>query len=81
MQEHAERPEVVQQLIADAQVLVQQAQQLDVRLDKDIIKLQVIWMHLCLTEAAVPATDNLSSGKGHSLLSRCLCLWSLPHVI
>ena len=33
---------MVQQLIADAQVLVQQAQQLDVRLDKDVIKLQVI---------------------------------------
>ena len=44
-QEHAERPEVVQQLVADAQVLVQQAQLLEVRLDKDVIKLQVRSLH------------------------------------
>jgi len=68
VQEHAERPEVVQQLIADAQVLVQQAQQLDVRLDKDVIKLQVLYTHLCLTKPAVPAREKLTSGKGHSLL-------------
>ena len=41
MQEHAERPHVVQRLIAEAQVLVQQAQQLEVRLDKDVVQLQV----------------------------------------
>ena len=45
LQEHAERPDVVQPLVRDAQVLVQQAQQLEVRLDKDVAKLQV-W--LCL---------------------------------
>ena len=45
VQEHAERPEVVQQLVADAQVLVQQAQLLEVRLDKDVIKLQVRFLH------------------------------------
>jgi len=54
---------VVQQLIADAQVLVQQAQQLEVRLDKDVIKLQVLYTHLCLTETAVPACEKLISGK------------------
>lgn len=32
---------MVQRLIADAQVLVQSAQQLEVRLDKDVTKLQV----------------------------------------
>lgn len=48
LQEHAERPEVVQRLIADAQVLVQQAQQLDVRLDKDVNKLQVSCLNACL---------------------------------
>ena len=42
VQEHAERPEVVQQLMADAQLLAQQAHQLEVRLDKDVTKLQVI---------------------------------------
>ncbi len=72
---------MVQQLIADAQVLVQQAQQLDVRLDKDVIKLQVIYMHLCLTETAVPANEKLDSGKGHSLLSRCPCLSLLPRMV
>ena len=41
VQEHAERPHVVQRLLADAQVLVQSAQHLDVRLDKDVTKLQV----------------------------------------
>lgn len=48
LKEHAERPEVVQQVIADAQVLVQQAQQLDVRLDKDVIKLQESAKIYCL---------------------------------
>ena len=41
MQEHAERPDVVQRLTLDAQALVQQVQQLEVRLDKDVAKLQV----------------------------------------
>lgn len=41
LQEHAERPHVVQRLIAEAHMLVQSAQQLEVRLDKDIAKLQV----------------------------------------
>ena len=41
LQEHAERPDLVQSLVRDAQVLVQQAPQLEVRLDKDIAKLQV----------------------------------------
>ena len=44
-QEHAERAEVVQRLVADAQVLVQQAQLLEIRLDKDVIKLQVRFLH------------------------------------
>lgn len=42
-QAHAERPELVQQLVSEAQALVQQGQQLDVRLDKDVAKLQV-WL-------------------------------------
>ena len=41
LQEHAERAHVVQRLIAEAHMLVQSAQQLEVRLDKDIAKLQV----------------------------------------
>ena len=41
LQEHAERPHAVQRLIADAHMLIQSAQQLEVRLDKDIAKLQV----------------------------------------
>lgn len=41
LQEHAERPHVVQRLIAEAHMLVQSAQRLEVRLDKDIAKLQV----------------------------------------
>ncbi len=49
---------MVRQLIADAQVLVQQAQQLDVRLDKDVIKLQVLYMFLYLTTTAVPACEK-----------------------
>ena len=61
-QEHAERPEVVQRLISDAQALVQQAQQLEVRLDKDVTKLQVR-LNLSLAGAFVMA---------HLLLS-CLC--------
>ena len=41
VQEHAERPHVVQRLISEAHLLVQSAQQLEVRLDKDVTKLQV----------------------------------------
>lgn len=41
VQEHAERPHVVQRLISEAHLLVQSAQHLEVRLDKDITKLQV----------------------------------------
>ena len=48
LQEHAERPHVVQQLIADAHMLVQSAQQLEVRLDKDVAKLQVASSWCCL---------------------------------
>lgn len=48
MQEHAERSHVVQRLIAEAHMLVQSAQQLEVRLDKDIAKLQVVFFATCL---------------------------------
>lgn len=59
LQEHAERPHVVQRLIAEAHMLVQSAQQLEVRLDKDIAKLQVA-LSCCL-----PAPN----------ITTCFCFW------
>ena len=41
MQEHAEQAHMVRQLVIEANTLVQQAPQLQVRLDKDIEKLKV----------------------------------------